>query len=117
MADTPTAKDVVSFEEFATVDLRVARVVRAEDVPEAEKLLRLEVDLGPLGRRTLFAGLKGHYDPGALTGTLIVVVANLRPRTMRFGTSEAMLLAASLPDGRPFLVRPEPGAEAGARVR
>ncbi len=117
MVDIPPAHDVVSVEEFSTIDLRVARVVRAEDVPEATKLLRLEVDLGPLGRRTLFAGLKGHYDPEALVGTLIVVVANLRPRTMRFGTSEAMLLAASLADGRPYLVRPESGAEPGARVR
>jgi methionyl-tRNA synthetase len=117
VADIPPAKESVTFEEFATLDLRVARVLHAEDVAEAAKLLRLEVDLGPLGRRTLFAGLKGHYDPAALVGTLIVVVANLRPRPMRFGTSEAMLLAASAPDGRPFLVRPESGAQPGDRVR
>lgn len=117
MAEMPPAKDVVTIHEFAAIDLRVGRVVRAEDVPEAAKLLRLEVDLGPLGARTLFAGLKGFYRPEDLVGSLIVVVANLEPRTMRFGTSQAMLLAASLPDGRPWLVRPEDGAEPGARVR
>jgi methionyl-tRNA synthetase len=117
VAEIPSPQETVTLEAFAASDLRVARVTRAEDVPDADKLLRLEVDLGPLGRRTLFAGIKGHYEPAALVGTLIVVVANLAPRTMRFGTSEAMLLASSGSDGRTRLVRPEPGSEPGARVR
>lgn len=117
MADLPAPKERLSIEEFAAIDLRVARILHAEEIVESNKLVRLEIDVGALGRRTVLAGIKGAYRPDELIGTLVVVVANLEPRTMRFGTSEAMLLAASAPEGRPRLVHPEPDAEPGQRVR
>ena len=75
------------------VDLRVAKIIDAKDVEEADKLLEIRVDIGT-EERTIFAGIKGYYDPSDLIGKLIVVVANLKPRKMRFGVSEGMLLAS-----------------------
>jgi methionyl-tRNA synthetase len=96
------------------VDLRVARIARAEIVPEADKLLKLTLDLGG-ETRTVFAGIKSAYDPADLEGRLTVMVANLKPRKMRFGMSEGMVLAAG-GDGGPFILQPDDGAEPGVRV-
>ena len=86
--------DLISIDDFLRIDLRVAKVVEAELVAGADKLLRLRLDVGELGERQIFAGIRTAYDPNSLVGRLIVVVANLEPRKMRFGTSEGMMLAA-----------------------
>jgi methionyl-tRNA synthetase len=106
---------MIEFPDFARVDLRVARIARAELVEGADKLLRLELDLGGETRQ-VFAGIRGHYEPGELDGRLTIMVANLAPRKMRFGVSEGMVLAASQGDGRPYLLSPDSGAEPGMRV-
>jgi len=106
----------VSIEDFARVDLRIARIVSAELVEGADKLLRLGVDLGG-ERRTVFAGIRQAYEPAALVGRLTVVVANLEPRKMRFGVSEGMVLAAG-PGGKDiFLLAPDEGAAPGMKVK
>jgi len=109
--------DMIQFDDFIRVDLRVARIDSAEEVKGADKLLRLSLDLGELGKRQVLAGIRGHYEPGELNGRLTVVVANLEPRKMRFGVSEGMVLAASSEDGRPFLLSPDSGAEPGMRIK
>jgi methionyl-tRNA synthetase len=105
----------ITIEDFARVDLRVARIIGAEAVPEADKLLKLTLDIGS-GQRTVFAGVKSAYDPAALVGRLTVMVANLKPRKMRFGTSEGMVLAAG-PGGEDiYLLEPDEGAIPGQRI-
>jgi len=105
-----------TIEDFAKVDLRVARVVAAEDVPEAKKLLKLTVSLGGDVRRTVFAGIKEAYKPEDLVGKLVVVVANLAPRKMKFGLSEGMVTAAGAGGQDVFLLRVDEGAQPGHRV-
>jgi len=109
----------IGIDDFAKVDLRIARIEAAEAVEGSDKLLRLALDLGPLGRRTVFAGIRAHYDPTQLVGRHTVVVANLAPRKMKFGVSEGMVLAASFPDdgGGVFLLEPHEGAAPGMKVR
>lgn len=114
LAAEPLAPEC-TIDDFTKVDLRVARIVAAESVPEADKLLRLTVSLGGGVRRNVFAGIKAHYDPAALVGRLVVVVANLKPRKMRFGTSEGMVVAAG-GQGESFLLAPDSGAKPGQRV-
>ncbi len=104
----------VTIEEFQKLDLRVARVVKAENVEEADKLLRLEVDLGD-ETRTVLAGIKSSYEAADLVGRLVVIVANLKPRKMRFGISQGMVLAAG--EDQIFLLSPDEGAEAGMKVK
>jgi methionyl-tRNA synthetase len=106
----------ITIEDFAKLDLRVAKIVAADAVEGADKLLKLTVDLGG-ETRTLFAGIKSAYDPARLVGRHAVVVANLAPRKMRFGTSEGMILAASGDGPGIFLVSPDSGAEPGMRVK
>jgi len=106
---------VITIEDFAKVDLRVARIVKAEAVAGADKLLRLELDLGGETRQ-VFAGIKSAYPPEALQDRLTVLVANLAPRKMRFGVSEGMVLAAGGGSGI-YLLGPDTGAEPGMRVR
>jgi methionyl-tRNA synthetase len=106
---------MIEFPEFARVDLRVARIAKAELVDGADKLLRLELDLGHETRQ-VFAGIRGHYDPAELEGRLTVMVANLAPRKMRFGVSQGMVLAASEGGGQPYLLSPDSGAEPGMKV-
>jgi methionyl-tRNA synthetase len=109
--------DAVSIDDFAKLDLRVAKIVSAEHVAGADKLLKLTVDLGG-ETRTLFAGIRSAYDPAQLVGRLTVVVANLAPRKMRFGTSEGMVLAASGDQGPGvYLLAPDSGAQPGMRVK
>jgi len=106
----------ISIEEFRKLDLRVARIVEAEAVLGADKLLKLTLDLGS-ETRTVFAGIKSAYDPAALRGRLTVVVANLAPRKMKFGISAGMVLAASGErDDGVFLLSPDAGATPGMRV-
>ena len=109
--------DYISIDDFTKVDLRIARIVNAEHVEGAEKLLRLSLDIGEGNARQVFAGIKSAYDPATLVGRLTVMVANLAPRKMKFGMSEGMVLAASDERGGPFILSPDAGAEAGMRVK
>ncbi len=95
MSETATTKPTIAFEDFAKVDLRVAKIVEAEEHPNADRLLRLQLDDGSGEPRQICAGIKGHYEPGDLIGRSIVIVANLEPRTIRGEESRGMLLAAS----------------------
>ena len=105
-----------SIDDFAKVDLRVARVLSAEAIKEANKLLKLTVSLGGGTTRTIFAGIKAAYTPEALVGRLVVVVANLAPRKMKFGTSEGMVIAAGPGASEVYVLAPDSGAKPGQRV-
>ena len=106
----------ISIDDFAKVDLRVARIANAEHVEGAEKLLKLTLDLGT-ETRTVFAGIKSAYAPESLVGRLTVMVANLTPRKMKFGLSEGMVLAASDERSGPYLLSPDNGAQPGMRIK
>ncbi|MCE5387541.1 MAG: methionine--tRNA ligase [Acidithiobacillus sp.] len=107
----------LSIEDFGKVELRIARIVAAETVAGADKLLHLTLDIGEEKTRSVFAGIKSSYDPAQLVGRLTVMVANLAPRKMRFGLSEGMVLAASDSEAGPFLLSPDSGARPGMRVK
>jgi methionyl-tRNA synthetase len=106
----------INIDDFAKVDLRIAKIVNAEHIPEAAKLLKLTLDLGN-EQRTVFAGIKSAYKPEDLIGKLTVMVANLAPRQMKFGVSEGMVLAAGAGGGEIFLLSPDNGATAGMKVK
>jgi methionyl-tRNA synthetase len=107
--------DTISIDDFGRIDLRIARIVDAELVPDADKLLKLTLDIG-IESRTVFAGIRSAYTPKELVGRLTVMVANLAPRKMRFGESQGMVLAAG--DGSQiYLLSPESGAQPGMRVK
>jgi methionyl-tRNA synthetase len=107
----------VAFEDFGKIDLRVARVLTAEEVPKAKKIIKLTVTLGGDDRRTVFAGIKTAYgDPSKLVGRLIVIVANLAAKPMSFGTSEGMAIAAGPGGSDIFLLSPDSGAKPGQRI-
>ncbi len=115
LADDPIA-DEISFDDFAKIDLRVARIARAQHVEGADKLLQLTLDLGGVSKN-VFAGIKSAYAPEDLEGRLTVMVANLAPRKMRFGVSEGMVLAAG-PGGKDlFILSPDDGAKPGMKVK
>ena len=108
-----TSRDnIISIEDFAKIDLRTALIVEASNVEESNKLIRLKVDLGTETRQ-VFAGIKGFYSPEELVGRKVVVVRNLKPRKMKFGTSEGMILAAGDDDGL-WLINP--GEQVGLGV-
>ncbi|MEI6227180.1 MAG: methionine--tRNA ligase [Methylophilaceae bacterium] len=109
--------EYISIDDFAKVDLRIAKIVNAEHVEGAEKLLKLTLDIGEATTRQVFAGIKSAYDPATLVGRLTVMVANLAPRKMKFGMSEGMVLAASDERGGPFILSPDAGAQFGMRVK
>jgi len=113
--DEPLAAEI-TINDFAKVDLRVARVLNAETIPDARKLLKLTLSLGGEEQRTVFAGIKAAYDPEKLVGRLVVCVANLAPRKMKFGTSEGMVVAAGPGGEEVFLLSPDGGAQPGQRV-
>jgi methionyl-tRNA synthetase len=115
-AITPIA-DTISIDDFSKIDLRVAKIINAEHVEGAEKLLKLTLDIGEEKPRTVFAGIKSVYDPAKLIGRMTVMVANLAPRKMKFGLSEGMVLAASGDAPGLFILSPDDGAEAGMRVK
>ena len=106
----------ISFEDFAKIDLRIARIAKAEHVPEANKLLKLQLDLGGETKQ-VFAGIKSAYAPEDLEGKLTVMVANLAPRKMRFGMSEGMVLAAGPGNKDLWILEPHEGAQPGMRVK
>ena len=105
-----------SFDDFLKVDFRVARVVSAEQVPEARKLLKLKLSLGGGTYKQVFAGIKAAYDPEKLVGRLVVCVANLAPRQMKFGLSEGMVVASGPGGEEVFVLSPDEGAKVGQRV-
>ncbi len=109
--------DCISIDDFSKVELRIAKIVSAEHVEGAEKLLKLMLDIGEAKPRQVFAGIKSSYDPATLVGRLTVMVANLAPRKMKFGLSEGMVLAASDEQGGPFILSPDAGAQPGMRVK
>jgi methionyl-tRNA synthetase len=113
----PTATPAsISIDEFARMDLRVARVAEAATVDGSDKLLRLTLELGGGERRTVFSGIRAHYRPEQLLGRLVVVVVNLAARKMRFGVSEGMVLCASGDAEGVFLIEPAAGSEPGMKV-
>jgi methionyl-tRNA synthetase len=111
----------IGIDDFAKVDLRIARIVAAERVEGSTKLLRLTLDVGEGRTRNVFSGIASAYAPEDLAGKLTVVVANLAPRKMKFGLSEGMVLAASHADEKAhpglYVLEPWPGAVPGLRVR
>jgi methionyl-tRNA synthetase len=109
--------EFISIDDFTKVDLRIAKIVNAEQVEGAEKLLKLSLDIGEDKPRQVFAGIKSAYDPATLIGRLTVMVANLAPRKMKFGMSEGMVLAASDARGGPYILSPDSGAQPGMRVK
>ena len=108
--------DECTIDDFVNVDLRVARVLEAADVPEANKLLKLTLSLGGEEKRTVFAGIKQAYQPEVLVGQLVIMVANLKPRKMKFGVSEGMILAAGLGEKEVFMLTVHDGASPGQRI-
>ncbi len=113
---SPPQDGTISIDDFSKVDLRIARIVKAEQVEGADKLLKLTLDAGN-GTRTVFAGIKSAYDPAKLEGRLTVMVANLAPRKMKFGVSEGMVLAASGEGPGLYLLSPDSGAQPGMKVK
>ena len=108
--------DTISFDDFAKLDLRIAKIIKADHVEGSDKLLQLTVDIGD-ETRTIFSGIKSAYQPEDLQGRLTLVIANLAPRKMRFGVSEGMVLAAGPGDKEIWLLSPDSGAVAGMRVK
>ena len=109
--------NLINIKDFAKVELRVAKIVKAEGIEEADKLIKLHLDVGDLGERTVFAGIKSAYDPESLNGRHVVLVANLEPRKMKFGVSEGMVLASSNDEGSIYLISPDEGAKPGQLVK
>jgi methionyl-tRNA synthetase len=113
-AETPT----IGIDDFAKLDLRVGKVLACEFVEGSDKLLRFELDAGPLGKRQIFSGIRAAYgEPGELVGRNVVFIANLAPRKMRFGLSEGMILSAGEGGSDLFLLDADRGAKPGATVR
>ena len=115
MVDEPMTEEC-TIDDFFKVDLRVARILSAEQVPEARKLLKLTLGLGGDHRKQVFAGIKAAYNPEDLVGRLVVMVANLKPRQMKFGLSEGMVCASGPGGEEVFLLSPDEGAKPGQRV-
>ena len=109
--------NLINIKDFAKVELRVAKIVKAEGIEEADKLIKLHLDVGDLGERTVFAGIKSAYDPESLNGRHVVLVANLESRKMKFGVSEGMVLASSNDEGSIYLISPDEGAKPGQLVK
>ncbi len=120
VAATSNDNAFISIDDFMKIDLRIAKIANAEHVEGADKLIRLQLDLGALGTRQVFAGIKSAYDPALLIGRLTVMVANLAPRKMKFGMSEGMVLAASDTEGNTsglYILSPDSGATPGMKVK
>lgn len=116
LAHEPLVADYCSIDDFVKVDLRVARVVAANEVPGADKLLQLTLSMGGDVTRNVFAGIKSAYAPADLVGRLVIFCANLAPRKMKFGVSEGMVLAAGVGGKEVYLLNPDSGAKPGQRV-
>ena len=111
------SEDFINIEDFMKVDLRVAEVIEASHVEGADKLLSIKLNLGELGEKNVFAGIKSAYEPNQLVGKLVVMVYNLAPRKMKFGNSEGMILAASDSEGGIFVISPDQGAKPGQKIK
>lgn len=116
LAAEPLVTEKISIDDFTKVDLRIARIVEASEVPQAKKLLQLKLSLGGDEYRNVFAGIKAAYQPEKLVGRLVVCVANLQPRQMKFGLSEGMVVAAGPGGEKIFLLSPDEGAKPGMRL-
>ena len=116
LADDPISAEI-QFDDFAKIDLRVAKIVKAEHVEGADKLLQLTLDIGDSNTRNVFAGIKSAYNPEDLEGKLTVMVANLASRKMRFGLSEGMVLAAGPGGNELYILNPDDGATPGMRIK
>jgi methionyl-tRNA synthetase len=116
LVNEPLVGETISIDDFTKVDLRVARVIAAEEVPKAKKLIKLTLSLGGTQRRTVFAGIKTAYEPAKLVGRLVICVANLAPRQMTFGISEGMVVASGAGGQEIYLLSPDSGAKPGQRV-
>jgi methionyl-tRNA synthetase len=113
----PEPRTLIGIDDFGRVEMRVGTVLLAERIPKADRLLRLEIELGEASPRQVLAGIAAYYQPEELVGRRVVVVANLQPRKMRFGTSEGMMLAAG-PGGKDiFVLSPDSGAAPGMRIK
>ena len=109
--------NLINIDQFSAVDLRVAKILEAKNVEEADKLIQLKLDVGKFGTKNVFAGIKSVYSPDELEGKLVVLVNNLKPRKMRFGLSEGMILASSNNEGGVFVISPDIGAKPGEKVK
>ena len=109
-------ENYINIDQFADIDLRVAKIKNASHVDGADKLLQLTLDVGDLGERNVFAGIKKAYDPASIVGKMVILVSNLAPRQMKFGLSEGMVLASSDDEGI-YLISPDSGATPGLRVK
>ena len=109
--------NTIDIKQFSDVELRVARIISAEDIEEADKLIKLTLSVGDLGQKTVFAGIKSAYSKDDLADKMVVLVYNLAPRKMKFGISEGMVLASSDDNGGIFLISPDKGAKEGQRVK
>ena len=107
--------DEINIDDFTKLDLRVAKITSAEAVEEADNLIKINLNIGDFGEKTVFAGIKKFYNPQDLIGKLVVCVNNLKNREMKFGTSEGMILASSNDEGV-FLIGSESGAKPGDKV-
>ena len=107
--------DEINIDDFTKLDLRVAKIISAEAVEEADKLIKINLNIGDFGEKTVFAGIKIFYNPQDLIGKLVVCVNNLKNREMKFGTSEGMILASSNDEGV-FLIGSDSGAKPGDKV-
>ena len=124
LANAPTLREdgneviapEIQFEDFAKVDLRIAKIIKADHVEGADKLLQLTLDIGDGETRNVFSGIKAAYQPEDLEGKLTIVVANLAPRKMKFGLSEGMVLAAGPGGSDLWILEPHDGAQPGMRV-
>ena len=106
----------INIDQFSLVDLRVAKIINASEVDGADKLLKLDLDVGDLGKKSVFAGIKSAYTPESLKDKLVILVNNLEARKMKFGLSEGMVLASSNDDGI-YLISPDDGALPGMKVK
>jgi len=109
--------EVVSFNEWQKLDLRIGKILKAEDIQSADNLYKLEVDIGESKPRVLVAGLKNHYSKEDLTGKLVVVFANLEPKTMKGIESNGMILAAVSDDKKVFLLKPDKSIKPGSKIQ
>lgn len=109
-------KDEINYEEFSKVDLRVGEIIKVEEVEGADKLLKLDVDIGELGKKEIFAGIKKFYNPDSLIGLKAIIVVNLKPKTMKFGTSSGMALAADS-DGKIIIINADKSIINGSKVK
>ena len=117
-ASSQTENSFISIDDFAKLDLRIGKVLQCGFVDGSDKLLRFELDAGPLGKRQIFSGIRAAYnEPEKLVGRNVVFIANLAPRKMRFGVSEGMILSAGTGDADLFLLNADQGAQPGAQVK